>query len=63
MIIIDVKKEKSLEIALRILKQKTQKTGLIQELKERKEYKKPSVLKRENVLKAIYTEKIKNGLN
>jgi small subunit ribosomal protein S21 len=59
MIIIDVKKEKSLEIALRILKQKTQKTGLIQELKERKEYKKPSVLKRENVLKAIYTEKIK----
>ena len=63
MIIIDVKKEKSLEIALRILKQKTQKTGLIQELKERKEYKKPSVLKRENVLNAIYTEKIKNGLN
>jgi small subunit ribosomal protein S21 len=63
MIIIDVKKEKSLEIALRILKQKTQKTGLIQELKERKEYKKPSVLKRENVLKAFYTEKIKNGLN
>lgn len=63
MIIIDVKKEKSLEIALRILKQKTQKTRLVQELKERKEYKKPSVLKRENVLKTIYSQKIKNGLN
>ena len=63
MIIINVKKEKSLEIALRIFKQKSQKTGIVQELRERKEFKKPSVTKREGILKAIYTQKIKNGLN
>jgi len=63
MIIIDVNKEKSLESALKTLKYKVQKTRLVQQLRERKEYVKPSVSKREDRLKAIYSEKIKNGLN
>jgi small subunit ribosomal protein S21 len=63
MIIIDVNKEKSLENALKKLKYKVQKTRLVQQLRERKEYVKPSVSKREDRLKAIYSEKIKNGLN
>jgi small subunit ribosomal protein S21 len=63
MIIIDVNKEKSLESALKTLKYKVQKTRLVQQLRERKEYVKPSVEKREGKLKAIYSEKIKNGLN
>ena len=47
MIIIDVKKEKNLETALRSFKNKIQKTKLIQQLRERKEYIKPSVKKRD----------------
>lgn len=62
MIIIDVKKEKDIESALKILKNKVQKSKLVQELRDRKEYEKPSVRKRKVKLKAIYTEKIKNGL-
>jgi small subunit ribosomal protein S21 len=63
MIIIDLTKEKNLESALRTLKNKVQKTKLIQELRGRKEYTKPSVQKRDLKLKAIYTNKIKNGLD
>ena len=63
MLIIDVSKEKNLESALRALKYKVQKTKLVQLLKDRKEYIKPSVRKRSEKLKAIYTEKTKNGLN
>lgn len=63
MLIIDVNKEKSIESALKTFKHKVQKTRLVQQLRERKEYVKPSVEKREGKLKAIYSEKIKNGLN
>ena len=62
MIIIEVNKEKSLENALKVFKNKVQKTKLVQQLRDRKEYVKPSVSKRNDKLKAIYTEQIKNGL-
>lgn len=62
MIIIDVSKEKSIESALRNYKQKVQRIKIIQELKYRKEYTKPSVEKREIIAKAIYSEKKRNGL-
>ena len=51
MIIIDLTKEKNLESALRTLKNKVQRTKLIQELRGRKEYTKPSVQKRDLKLK------------
>lgn len=63
MIIIDLSKEKNLETALRSYKNKVQKTKQIQNLRERKEFVKPSVIRRNEVLKAIYVEQIKNGLN
>ena len=63
MIIIDLSKEKNLESGLRILKNKLQKTKLVQELRERKEFKKPSVEKRNRILKAVYINKKKNGLD
>jgi small subunit ribosomal protein S21 len=63
MIIIDLSKEKNLETALRSYKNKVQKTKQIQNLRERKEFVKPSVIRRKEVLKAIYVEQIKNGLN
>jgi len=63
MIIVELKNEKNLEVALKTLKNKVQKTKLVQELRNRKEYLKPSVEKRMSKQKAIYTQKIKNGLN
>lgn len=63
MLIIEIKNEKSIESALRTYKQKVQKTKQIQNLRERKEFVKPSVKKRDKKLKAIYVESKKNGLN
>jgi small subunit ribosomal protein S21 len=63
MIIIDVTKERSIETALRTYKNRVQKTKQIQKLRERKEFVKPSVTKRKEVLKAVYVQQIKNGLN
>jgi small subunit ribosomal protein S21 len=62
MIIIDLQKEKNIESALRTYKNKVQKTKQIQILRERKEYVKPSVKKREMVLNAIYKEEYKNNI-
>jgi small subunit ribosomal protein S21 len=63
MIIIDMKKEKSIESALKSYKSKVQKTKQIQKLREREKFVKPSVKRRTEVLKAVYVEKLKNGLN
>jgi small subunit ribosomal protein S21 len=63
MIIINIANEKSLESALRTYKSKVQKTKQIQKLRERQQFVKPSVTKRTGKLKAIYSEKLKNGLN
>ena len=63
MIIIDLTKERSIESALRTYKQKVQKTKQIQKLRERQQFVKPSVNRRKEVLKAVYVQQIKNGLN
>jgi small subunit ribosomal protein S21 len=63
MIIINISKEKNIESALRTYKAKVQKTKQIQKLRERQEFVKPSVIRRKEVLKAIYLEQKKNGLD
>ena len=57
MIIIPVKNEKSLEQALKQYKFKVSKTKQIQQLQERKEFVKPSVIKRVEKKKARYKQK------
>jgi small subunit ribosomal protein S21 len=42
------------------LKSKVNKTKLIKELRDRQEFKKPSVIKREQKKKAIYSQKFKD---
>jgi small subunit ribosomal protein S21 len=63
MIIIDLSKERNLESALRTYKNKVQKTKQIQQLRERQEFVKPSVTRRKELLKAIYLQQKKNGLD
>jgi small subunit ribosomal protein S21 len=60
MIIVEIKHGESIEKALKTLKSKVIKTKQYQELASRKNYIKKSVQRRNQKLKAIYTQKIKN---
>jgi small subunit ribosomal protein S21 len=63
MLIIPVNNPKEIERALKTLKSKVNKTGLIKDIRDRKEYKKPSVVKREIKKNAIYIQKLRNEEN
>ena len=54
MIIIPVKEGESIDRALKKYKRKFEKTGVVKELREKQKLTKPSILKREEKLKAIY---------
>jgi len=59
MIIIPVKEGENIDRALKKFKRKFERTGMIKELRERKHYKKPSVRKREQLIKARYIQKLR----
>lgn len=59
MIIIPVKEGENVERALKRFKRKFEKTGVIKELRERKAFKKPSILNRELMIKAKYVQKLR----
>jgi len=61
MLIVNIKNGENFERALKNLKSKVIKTKQTQELFDRKEYKKPSVKRRDVILKAIYSEKIRKS--
>ena len=56
MIIVDVQKYKSIEQALKIYKQKHNKMGVVQELRDRQTFTKLSIKRRAELLKAKYVE-------
>ena len=60
MIIIPVKEGENIDRALKKFKRKFEKTGVIKELRARQVYKKPSVKKREEMLHAVYVQKLQN---
>ncbi len=62
MIIIDATKYGSIDQALKVYKNKVSKTKLINQLRERQNYTKPSVARRKEVLDAIYKQKVINSL-
>ena len=57
MIIVKVENTQSIEKALKVYKSKVIKTRQSSELVKRKEYKKPSVIKRDGFNKAKYVQK------
>lgn len=63
MIIIDLKKEKNLESALRAYKHKVRNVKQVENLRARQEFVKPSVKRRAEISKAIYVQQKKNGLD
>lgn len=56
MLIIDVKDGDSIDKALKKYKRKYQRVGILRELRNRKQYTKPSVARREEMNDAIYRE-------
>ena len=58
MLIIPVKDGESIERALKKLKRKFEKTGVVKELRNRQKFTKPSVVARDRKLKAIYIQKL-----
>jgi len=62
MLIVQVKEGESIEKALKKYKKKFEKTGVVKELRERQKFTKPSVVKREEKIKAIYKQKMQQGL-
>jgi small subunit ribosomal protein S21 len=60
MIIVNVLKEKNLEVALKKYKFKVSKTKQNEQLRERQQFVKPSVVKRSQKLKAVYKQSKNN---
>jgi small subunit ribosomal protein S21 len=58
MIVIPIKEGENIERALKKFKRKFEKTGAMKNLRERKYFKKPSMVKREQMIKAIYKQRL-----
>jgi small subunit ribosomal protein S21 len=61
MIIIPVKEGESIDRALKKYKRKFEKTGVVKELRVRQKFTKPSIIKREQKLKAIYVQQLRQA--
>ena len=57
MIIVDVQENESIERALKKHKLKYNRAGVMRELRDRKQYSKPSVRRRTEKLKAVFRQK------
>jgi small subunit ribosomal protein S21 len=60
MIIVPIKEGENIDRVLKKLKRKFEKTGILKELRERQKFTKPSVVKREQRLKAIYIQQLQD---
>jgi small subunit ribosomal protein S21 len=61
MLIVKLNDPKDIDRALKTLKYKFNKIGIVKELRERQAFKKPSAVRRDEILKAIYIEKKEAG--
>lgn len=61
MLIIEVKEGENIDRALKRYKRKFNETGMMKQLRSRREFTKPSVKRRNEVLKARYKESVRKG--
>ena len=59
MIIVPVKEGENIERALKKFKRKFEKTGAVREMRARKNFEKPSVIRRMARMKAIYVQQLR----
>ncbi len=60
MITVNVKENESIDKALKRFKKKFEKAGVIRELRSRTFYEKPSVSRRDEIIKARYIQQIRD---
>ena len=60
MIIVPIKDGENIERALKKFKRKTEKTGIIKELRTRQAFQKPSVINRRKMMKAEYVQQLRS---
>jgi small subunit ribosomal protein S21 len=60
MLIIPVKEGENIERAIKKYKKKFDKTGVMRELRDRREFTKPSVARRQEVIHAAYRQKLRS---
>lgn len=65
MLIVNVKENESIDKALKRFKKKFEKTGVLKELRARTSFEKPSVRRRNEIIRAAYRErqKIENNIS
>lgn len=61
MLIVQVKEGDTIEKALKKFKKKFEKTGVVKQLRSRQKFTKPSVRRREEIIKAVYKQKLQTG--
>ena len=61
MIVVPVKEGENIERALKKFKRKFEKTGVVKELRRRQCFDKPSVVKRDKKIHAVYVQKMQLG--
>jgi small subunit ribosomal protein S21 len=61
MLIVAVKEGESIEKALKKFKKKFEKTGVVKQLRTRKNFEKPSITNRQTRIKAVYKQKMQLG--
>jgi small subunit ribosomal protein S21 len=61
MLIIPIKEGENIERALKKYKKKYDKTNVMKELRNRKEFEKPSVTKRQQKLRAVYRQQMQQS--
>ena len=60
MLIIPIKEGENIERAIKKYKKKFDKTGVMRELRDRREFTKPSVARRQEVIRAAYRQKLRS---
>ena len=63
MIIVNVKENESIDKALKRFKKKFEKTGVLKELRSRTSFEKPSVSRRNEIIRAAYRQRMRNAEN
>ncbi|MDR0386347.1 MAG: 30S ribosomal protein S21 [Prevotellaceae bacterium] len=61
MIIVPIKEGENIDKALKKFKRKFEKTGIMRELRSRKNFTKKSVVRRDEIKSAVYRQKLKSG--
>ena len=58
MIIVPIKEGENIDRALKKFKRKFEKTGVVKELRNRQAFTKDSIVRREQLIKAVYKQKL-----